>query len=111
MLHCVIFYFFVYFFFFSNEPPTTEIYPLSLHDALPILDGTFAILDFPEVEDPNVVFAENATGGLLDRKSGSAGMPRPSSYAGFWVQKTPSFLCAVLTSLVNFPLAAFASAR
>src|SRR5262249_9080238 len=23
-------------FFFSNDPPTTEIYPLSLHDALPI---------------------------------------------------------------------------
>src|SRR2546430_16017104 len=24
------------FFFFLNDPPTTEIYPLSLHDALPI---------------------------------------------------------------------------
>src|SRR5436309_2178856 len=23
-------------FFFSNDPPTTQIYPLSLHDALPI---------------------------------------------------------------------------
>src|SRR3954463_9212419 len=26
------------FFFFLNDPPTTEIYPLSLHDALPIND-------------------------------------------------------------------------
>src|SRR5438876_5599014 len=26
-------------FFFSNAAPTTEIYTLSLHDALPILDG------------------------------------------------------------------------
>src|SRR5205809_5978399 len=26
-----------YFFFFFNDPPTTEIYTLSLHDALPIL--------------------------------------------------------------------------
>src|SRR2546422_10514559 len=28
---------FLYFFFFFNDPPTPEIYPLSLHDALPIL--------------------------------------------------------------------------
>jgi transcriptional regulator with XRE-family HTH domain len=33
------------------------------------MDGTFAILDFPEVEDPDVVFAENATGGLFLEKS------------------------------------------
>src|SRR5438034_11583339 len=26
-----------FFFFFFNDPPTTEIYTLSLHDALPIL--------------------------------------------------------------------------
>src|SRR5436309_8079243 len=34
------------FFFFFNDPPTTEIYTLSLHDALPISDhkgdSTFA---------------------------------------------------------------------
>ncbi len=29
------------------------------------MDGTFAILDFPEADDPDVVFAENATGGLF----------------------------------------------
>jgi transcriptional regulator with XRE-family HTH domain len=33
------------------------------------MDGTFAILDFPEVEDPDVVFAENATGGLFLEKN------------------------------------------
>ena len=33
------------------------------------MDGTFAILDFPEAEDPNVVYAENATGGLFLEKS------------------------------------------
>src|SRR2546422_5619466 len=32
---CLSFYFF--FFFFFNDTATTEIYPLSLHDALPIL--------------------------------------------------------------------------
>jgi hypothetical protein len=33
------------------------------------MDGAFAILDFPEVEDPDVVYAENATGGLFLEKS------------------------------------------
>ncbi|MEV4640833.1 helix-turn-helix transcriptional regulator [Actinoplanes sp. NPDC049548] len=33
------------------------------------MDGTFAILDFPDAEDPNVVFAENATGGLFLEKT------------------------------------------
>ena len=33
------------------------------------MDGTFSILDFPDAEDPNVVFAENATGGLFLEKS------------------------------------------
>jgi hypothetical protein len=33
------------------------------------MDGAFAILDFPDVEDPDVVYAENATGGLFLEKS------------------------------------------
>src|SRR5256886_17688453 len=33
----IIHYYF--FFFFFNDPATTEIYPLSLHDALPILNA------------------------------------------------------------------------
>jgi hypothetical protein len=32
------------------------------------MDGTFAILDFPEQGDPDVVYAENATGGLFLEK-------------------------------------------
>src|SRR5438876_3010715 len=40
-----IFYFFIYlilsfFFFFFNDTATTEIYTLSLHDALPIFQGS-----------------------------------------------------------------------
>src|SRR5438270_10649906 len=34
-----MFVFFVFFFFFFNDPAPTEIYTLSLHDALPILSG------------------------------------------------------------------------
>ncbi|MBO4204560.1 helix-turn-helix domain-containing protein [Micromonospora echinofusca] len=33
------------------------------------MDGSFAILDFPEAGDPDVVYAENATGGLFLEKS------------------------------------------
>jgi len=33
------------------------------------MDGTFTILDFPEPGDPDVVFAENATGGLFLEKT------------------------------------------
>jgi transcriptional regulator with XRE-family HTH domain len=33
------------------------------------MDGPFAILDFPEAEDPDVVYAESATGGLYLEKT------------------------------------------
>ncbi|SBT53471.1 hypothetical protein GA0070621_4809 [Micromonospora narathiwatensis] len=33
------------------------------------MDGTFTILSFPEASDPDVVYAENATGGLFLEKS------------------------------------------
>src|SRR6266508_1747901 len=36
MLYFVLFIFFFFFFFFFNDTATTEIYTLSLHDALPI---------------------------------------------------------------------------
>src|SRR6266436_8870933 len=32
----IVFFFFLFFFFFFNDTATTEIYTLSLHDALPI---------------------------------------------------------------------------
>src|SRR5437773_11391105 len=44
---CYLFYFFLFFFFFFffNDTATTEIYTLSLHDALPIL-SIFQICKF-----------------------------------------------------------------
>src|SRR5439155_22325458 len=36
LLYFFLYAFFVYIFFFFNDPATTEIYTLSLHDALPI---------------------------------------------------------------------------
>src|SRR5438270_12886898 len=41
-LFCIfLYFFFFYFFFFFNDTATTEIYTLSLHDALPILQRIF----------------------------------------------------------------------
>src|SRR2546429_3202856 len=76
--------------FFFNDTATTEIYTLSLHDALPIFCVMEAIklcrLDTP------IIFIEArikmiGVSNLQDRKSGSAGMPRPISYAVFCLKK------------------------
>src|SRR5574344_2432759 len=42
----MIHFFLFFFFFFFNDTATTEIYTLSLHDALPILILSFGILTF-----------------------------------------------------------------
>src|SRR3989338_6781828 len=39
--HSSISFSFFFFFFFFNDPAPTEIYSLSLHDALPIFGGSF----------------------------------------------------------------------
>src|SRR2546430_17191922 len=42
----------VFFFFFFNDTATTEIYTLSLHDALPILSVVFQPIDGIERDPP-----------------------------------------------------------
>src|SRR2546423_3593279 len=107
-------------FFFFNDTATTEIYTLSLHDALPIsytdiagdpvLYGNLppreiSMKDVFRSGDSSKKFKiaegqwyryapsyEISRGGKLpyktgDRKSGSAGMPRPISYAVFCLKK------------------------
>src|SRR5438128_7573514 len=78
-------YWFIY--SFSNVTATSEIYTLSLHDALPIclsLSKHLAhnlgnLLLLGKIG----VFKQQQ----VDRKSGSAGMPRPISYAVFCLKK------------------------
>ena len=104
----VISLFFVLFFFF-NDPATTEIYTLSLHDALPIFSGAMAkagkgllegtlqagtsavsdkLLDLVGLGGKSAADKGKDTRDYLaDRKSGSAGMPRPISYAVFCLKK------------------------
>src|SRR5256885_13226419 len=42
---------FFFFFFFFNDPATTEIYPLPLHDALPISDPAGQVEDAESADD------------------------------------------------------------
>src|SRR5438270_13477476 len=79
--------------FFFNDAATTEIYTLSLHDALPICDyfmqryhdviSSFGGKTSYDADNRHKRF-------YLDRKSGSAGMPRPISYAVFCLKKNTS---------------------
>src|SRR5438105_10801903 len=66
--------------FFSHDTPTTEIYTLSLHDALPIHGAydlanvlhppTSPAVDFPNAVDPRGVLTFGLAGiALIDRKS------------------------------------------
>src|SRR5687768_18411879 len=62
--------FFFFFFFFFNDTATTEIYTLSLHDALPICDvvARDGAPLAPEMVDHRMV-GRRAAVGPLDRKS------------------------------------------
>src|SRR4051794_41760068 len=75
---------FKHFFFFFNDTATTEIYTLSLHDALPISPGNNVYVGFMVWSN---FTATKCRGKVRDRKSGSAGMPRPISYAVFCLKK------------------------
>src|SRR5436853_1538993 len=87
--------------FFFHDTPTTEIYTLSLHDALPIccveacVYGTLDFVGYPRFPAPVEFIAAVIAyyvhpvnrSRKADRKSGSAGMPRPISYAVFCLKK------------------------
>src|SRR5437773_5901015 len=59
--HVFIFHLFVFFFF--NDTATTEIYTLSLHDALPILRGRMHV----EARDVADLFDQQRVGRQLER--------------------------------------------
>src|SRR5207249_11836489 len=57
-------YFFFFSFFFFNDTATTEIYTLSLHDALPIcLDGFRLDVAFTAEHELVVLFGPSGSGG------------------------------------------------
>src|SRR5437588_2349178 len=93
----VTFFVFLVLYFFFNDTATTEIYTLSLHDALPIYRSAhkFEQICRHRLRRQNVGYSNFSQPQShlsfwrrnLDRKSGSAGMPRPISYAVFCLKK------------------------
>src|SRR5207248_9389932 len=80
--------------FCFNAAPTTEFYTLSLHDALPIFKAAELFAFTLRVRAGNTDVLTDAEENVSvscaytqDRKSGSAGMPRPNSYAVFCLKK------------------------
>src|SRR4249920_4086019 len=74
----------IYSIFFFNDTATTDIYTLSLHDALPISYKHSVPRFFVPEHGTMFTLAQEQR---KDRKSGSAGMPRPISYAVFCLKK------------------------
>src|SRR5690348_18069119 len=75
-----------FFFFFFNDTATTEIYTLSLHDALPICYYGILTQGFPQLVrvNPDVLGLETSG----DRKSTRLNSSHPSiSYAVFCLKK------------------------
>src|SRR3712207_9476676 len=80
----------IIFFFFFNDTATTEIYTLSLHDALPISEATFyqAILRvFPELGGPPDAAWLSATAAARSEEHTSELQSRNISYAVFCLKK------------------------
>src|SRR5438445_7985872 len=84
--------------FFFNDTAPTDIYTLSLHDALPIYHQKAVPNEWEAFK--KVISRRNIRRRITipltlsnlkllrrDRKSGSAGMPRPISYAVFCLKK------------------------
>src|SRR6267143_2193537 len=84
---CTLPYLFIFFFFF-NDPATTEIYTLSLHDALPICSGPSAIAAAPSLRGRSASPPTRAPRARSDRKSTRLNSSHSSiSYAVFCLKK------------------------
>src|SRR5437764_3857048 len=85
-----------FFFFFFNDPATTEIYTLSLHDALPIFGWTPS----RDLRCPSAPGARHGGGSWTDRKSTRLNSShRCISYAVFCLKKKKLF-CETAKPLV-----------
>src|SRR5258707_3899967 len=77
-------------FFFFNDTATTEIYTLSLHDALPIFfqQIKLAVNQVQQMNQDNMVLANNRARALADRKSTRLNSSHANiSYAVFCLKK------------------------
>src|SRR5437660_5520481 len=103
-------------FFFFNDPPTTEIYTLSLHDALPILSEKLQLDGFLQIgtEQQGVTGAESSSylaqelvAGIaieVDRKSTRLNSSHVAiSYAVFCLKKKKTSRATLVTVATRRP--------
>src|SRR2546422_7398004 len=85
---------FLSFFFFFNDPPTPEIYPLSLHDALPISRGgtglCFARLhkDIRVARQQETVLSYIAAGEKEGARLVAGGKPAKVNGKGYYIERS-----------------------
>src|SRR2546430_13071870 len=92
------------FFFFFNDTATTEIYTLSLHDALPILH--FARTSRPKAREQPLL-RNRVLNKIRDRKSTRLNSSHSQiSYAVFCLKKKKTFNsnCAPANTITSIPL-------
>src|SRR5438876_2435650 len=83
-----MFFSFSFFFFFFNDTATTEIYTLSLHDALPIWDPIFQNVNGEPCARTIPPTEPRGISSRIDRKSTRLNSSHPSiSYAVFCLKK------------------------
>src|SRR2546429_3715652 len=108
--YCLMLVFFFYspcccsffFFFFFNDTATTEIYTLSLHDALPIFRLTIRALPFPETVDRQIRLQSAVVAYPLDRKSTRLNSSHGYiSYAVFCLKKKTEHRTDMITALYS----------
>src|SRR6267154_3268960 len=87
-----------FFFFFFNDTATTEIYTLSLHDALPVCTNK------PEWLSVRLLDALGLSRRFADRKSTRLNSSHPSiSYAVFCLKKQKKHLFSFSFKYINVP--------
>src|SRR5436853_4977666 len=84
-----------------RPPPKSTLFPL--HDALPIFMRLRMFLLLITFLKASHSFRNRLQeGDKQDRKSGSAGMPRPISYAVFCLKKKKRTSCLVAVAMLDF---------
>src|SRR5690348_18126073 len=89
--------------FFFNDTATTEIYTLSLHDALPIsLAGAYPV---SKIAGGGLVARDSRVAGRPDRKSTRLNSSHPSiSYAVFCLKKKKKYYHKLNITLITLNL-------
>src|SRR2546430_12466513 len=92
MLLLIVVYSCIFLFFFFNDTATTEIYTLSLHDALPISQARPAVSAIGRLEE---IVSAVIDGRVVVRGDGHRGIPRSEEHTSE-LQSQSNLVCRLL---------------